>query len=116
MQAATQTLAPDVLVVDLPEKLVMANSQAQADAVTSQIDQGHRRVVFNLAPVKFIDSSGLAVLVAALKKLRPLNGKVALASPGANVLSLIELTRLHEIFEIFSDLETAVTELTNDKN
>lgn len=116
MQTATLIQAPDVLVVDLPEKLVMSNSQAQADAVTRQIGQGHHRLVFNLAPVKFIDSSGLAVLVAALKKVRPLNGKIALASPGANVLSLIELTRLHEIFEIFFDLETAVAELTNDTN
>lgn len=116
MQTATLIQTPDVLVVDLPDRLVMANSQAQADAVTRQINQGHHRLVFNLAPVKFIDSSGLAVLVAALKKVRPLNGKIALASPGANVLSLIELTRLHEIFEIFSDLETAVAELTNNTN
>ncbi len=112
MQTATRTQTHDVLVVDLPEKLIMANSQAQADAVLRRVDQGHRRVVFNLKQVKFIDSSGLAVLVAALKKLRPLNGKVALACPGPNVLSLIELTRLHEIFEIFSDLETAVGDLS----
>ena len=97
-----------VEVVRLPTQLVMANAQQTRAAIRDIIDDGRLRLVFDLNDVEFVDSSGLSVLVSALKAVDPLGGQVVLLRPSAGVRSLIELTRLHQIFEIFEDRDAAV--------
>ncbi len=75
------------------------------------IDEGRVRLVFDLSGVGFVDSSGLSVLVTALKKARSGGGDVALVGLTDSVRSLIELTRLQSAFSMFDDVDTAVAEL-----
>ena len=57
-------------------------------------------VVLDLADVTFIDSTGLSVLITALKRARSLGGDVRLRTPSHQVFKVLELTRLHQVFEI----------------
>ena len=76
------------------------------------IDEGRVRLVFDLSGVDFVDSSGLSVLVTALKKTRSVGGDVALVGLTDPVRSLIELTRLQSAFSMFDDVDTAVSQLS----
>ena len=98
-------------IVDLPERLVMANAQEARDAVLNIVEQGHHRLVLNLGEISFIDSSGLSVLVSAMKAVHAEDGAIALLSPTDGVRSLIELTRLHQVFDIYEDRDEAVNQL-----
>ena len=49
---------------------------------------------------RFIDSSGLGVLLSLNKTLRTQGGILKLLNPSNAVAQLIELTRLHRVFEI----------------
>ena len=60
-----------------------------------------------------IDSSGLSVLVSAREAARAAGGDVLLLKPNSTVRSLIELTRLQEIFEIFGNEQHAVERLAS---
>ncbi|WP_323751029.1 STAS domain-containing protein [Marinobacter sp.] len=103
----TNTNQSTVEVVQLPEKLVMANSDEAHKRLQSLIAEGKNRLVIDLGSMQFMDSSGLAVLVGAWKTVRNDGGKVHLVSPSPSIRALLELTRLHEIFEIFEDLDAA---------
>jgi len=48
----------------------------------------------------FLDSSGLGTLISLHKTLRARNGTVRLLKPAPNVQQILELTRLHRVFEI----------------
>ena len=48
----------------------------------------------------FVDSSGLGALISLHKHLSERDGKVRLLNPRQSVLQLLELTRMHRIFEI----------------
>ena len=76
----------------------------------SLIDQGHRRLVVDLAEVGFIDSSGLGALVSALKTLKRSDngGDVRLARVQAPVVSLLEIIRLNRVFTSYATVEQAV--------
>jgi len=100
-----------VTVVDIPSRLVYANAKQIKEAIFSLIDNNANRITLNLKNTDFIDSSGLAVLVATLKRVLKHHGKVALLSPTKNARLLIELTRLHQIFEIYEDREQVVADL-----
>ena len=76
----------------------------------SLIEQGHRRLVIDLADVGFIDSSGLGALVSALKTLKRSadGGDVRLARVQPPVVSLLEIIRLNRVFVTYPTVEHAV--------
>ena len=97
--------------VSLPRQLVMANAPDARNAIKQLVTQGHTRLVLDLQAVDFVDSSGLSVLVSTLKAVQAEKGEVVLLGPTPGVRSLIELTRLHKVFEIFEDREAALQRL-----
>ncbi len=74
-------------------------------------DGGKNLVVIDLGEVSFVDSSGLSVLVTALKTARGAGGDVVLSRLSPPVRSILELTRLHRVLEVFDDPETAAARL-----
>jgi anti-sigma B factor antagonist len=97
-----------VCVIRLPERLTMAHAAAHRHAIRDVIDGGQNRLVLDMGGVEFVDSSGLSVLVSALKAARSAEGDVVISGPTSEVQALIELTRLHHLFEIFADDRAAV--------
>ncbi len=71
-------------------------------------DPAVRRLVLNLAAVPYMDSSGIAVFVEALQKLRRVGGKVCLTDLQPRVKGLLEIARLDTIFSICPDEAAAV--------
>ena len=54
----------------------------------------------NLAGVRFLDSSGLGALISASRLVAERGGRFRLIAPTPPVLQILELTRMHRIFEI----------------
>lgn len=59
-----------------------------------------KQVELDFKQVGFIDSSGVGALLGVYKRLPNSDGRVRLTSVQAPVQSVIELLRLHRIFEI----------------
>ena len=57
-------------------------------------------IIVDLADLEFIDSSGLAALVLARRHARQAGGDLLLAAPQQQVLRLLTLTRLVEVFGV----------------
>lgn len=57
-------------------------------------------VVVDMEPVDFIDSSGIGALLSIQKKLGPKKNPLKLVRMKPQVQSVIELLRLHRVFEI----------------
>ena len=64
-------------------------------------------VVVDLSRVTFIDSTGLGVLVGALKRVRE-KGELSLVCPQRQVRRVFEITGLTKVFPMFDRLEDAV--------
>lgn len=61
---------------------------------------GIQTITIDFSKVEFIDSSGIGALLSAHKKLDPSSGSVVLLNVREQVQAVIELLRLHRIFEI----------------
>ena len=64
-------------------------------------------VVVDLSRVTFIDSTGLGVLVGALKRVRE-RGALSLVCPQRQVRRVFEITGLTKVFPMFDRLEDAI--------
>ena len=64
------------------------------------VGDGASRVVLDLSAMTFIDSTGLGVVVGALKRLRESGGDLVLRSPSRSTRKVLEITGLTRIVEI----------------
>ncbi len=77
------------------------------EKIQGMVDKDDKRLILNLSGVEFIDSSGLGSLVACYRLASKAGGEIRLCCLQETVRSLMELTRLHRLFEIFDDPEAA---------
>jgi anti-sigma B factor antagonist len=75
-------------------------SPALRDELYRIIEGGAERVVVDLAAMDFIDSSGLGVLVGALKRIRERSGDLELRSMQPPARKVLEITGLTQVFTI----------------
>lgn len=73
------------------------------DAVEAAIVPG-ARVIVDLSGVSFLDSTGLGVLVTALKHVREADGTLDLVVTSPRVLKVFELTGLDVVIPIHEEL------------
>jgi anti-sigma B factor antagonist len=69
---------------------------------------GRRHVVVDLRAVRFMNSSGLGMLIGALTTMRNGGGDLRLARVGQRVHSLLVITKLAAVFQHFDTVEEAV--------
>ncbi|WP_066015877.1 STAS domain-containing protein [Endozoicomonas atrinae] len=74
-----------------------------------QIDNGSDSMVIDLSQVRFMDSSGLGALVAALKKMAG-SGSMKLAGAQPAVMDLFSLTSMDKLFTILPTVTEAIKE------
>ena len=104
----TEQRSGEIEVLELKGRLDAASAKALKEKVQSLVEQQRVKLVLDMGDIDFIDSSGLGVLVAALRSANKKGGDVKIAALQNKIRSIFELTRLHRVFEIFDTAETAI--------
>ena len=79
-----------------------------SERLNEAIATGKTGVVIDMTDVEFIDSTGLSVLLNALRRVTRQQGQLALAVSNPTVLRLFEITRLDSTFDIAPSREEAI--------
>jgi len=77
------------------------------EGLVSLIGEGCTNLVIDLEGVSFIDSSGLGVLVSALRRARERDGAVRIVCTRENILKIFRITGLDKVFPVFTDIAEA---------
>jgi len=72
------------------------------------IDEGKKHVIVDLSDVKFMNSSGLGMLISGYTTIKNGGGILKLANATEKIESLLVITKLMSVFEHFSSVEEAV--------
>src|ERR1700745_4170384 len=98
-----------VTIVCISGMLVLsAESAALRDLVCDLLSKGHKKILFNLGDVNYIDSSGLGHLVSAFTSVRKRQGELKLLNLTNKVQDVMQITRLYTVFDIMDDEAVAV--------
>ncbi len=85
-----------------------AETTALHDKVKSLIADGIKNVVIDLKGVKWMNSSGLGVLMSCFGSLSQVGGKMKLASIAEKVQSVLMITKMIKFFETYDTADRAV--------
>jgi len=101
--------AGGVTIVDIGGQIVLGEETAALrNLVRDLLNKGHRKILFNLAAVNYIDSSGLGHLVGAFTSVRKHGGELKLLNLTKHIHDVMQITKLYTVFDIANDEATAV--------
>lgn len=72
------------------------------------IDEDKKHVVVDLSKVKFMNSSGLGMLIGGLTTMRNAGGDLRIANATDKIESLLIITKLITVFKHYKSLDEAV--------
>ena len=78
------------------------------DLLHKFIDEGKKNIVVDLHDVKFMNSSGLGMLIGGLTTMKKSEGTFRLSRVTDKIESLLIITKLVTIFETYKTLDEAV--------
>jgi len=106
----TSSEVDDVSVVKLDGRIILGGeSNSLREKVKSLLAEGKKKIVLNMADVKYIDSSGLGALVAAHVSSKAQGGSVRLCNLGQKFHEIMQLTKLLTVFDVYDTEAAAVS-------
>lgn len=101
-----------VFVLDLTGDLIGENHGPELISIINDaINDDVFFCAIDISKVRYINSSGIGVLITILTKFRNKGGEVVLIKPSESVEKLLIITKLSSIFSIVPDLQHAFNEL-----
>ncbi len=97
----------DKCVVTLEGEIDVYTAPRLKDALVGALEGGCLDLIIDMGNVTFIDSSGLGVLVGALRRAKERSGAVRLVCTRDNILKIFRITGLDKVFPIFSNVKEA---------
>ena len=90
----------DTLTITGMKELGASNANSFRDQARAALTDTQKIIEIDLSQTMFVDSCGLGALISLHKLACTRNGQVRLLNPTPPVQQILELTRMHRIFEI----------------
>jgi anti-sigma B factor antagonist len=101
-------IEPDITMVEICGRLNLGNSLVSIESSLKRlIEQGARKLVVDLGAVKYIDSSGIGMLVSCYGAMNQAGGRIRIAGTQGSVAKAFHLVHLDRIIPFDADAETA---------
>jgi anti-sigma B factor antagonist len=97
------------LVLEVAGEIDVYTAPQLRERLISLVDGGERHVVVDLGRVEFLDSTGLGVLVGALKRLRGAGGELFLVCGQERLLKIFRITGLDRVFTLYPTVAAATS-------
>lgn len=102
----------DVCIVQIAGRLDSGTSDGLAQQLHQIVDGGTRRLVIDFERLDYVSSTGLRVLLVAAKRLKAVDGKMALSSLKPHILEVFEIAGFKSIFPIYGKTDEATQHIS----
>lgn len=107
------SIAPDIDVFAMSGRLTMGSDSQQVEwNLAKLLNENHKKVIFDLSNVNFLDSSGIGILVMCHAKLKKAGGELRMAGAQGMVRQVIEMTNVNKLVELYSTASEAAKGFT----
>jgi anti-sigma B factor antagonist len=99
----------DVAILDLSGKITLGDGTGVLrDEIASLLAQGEKKILVNMGGITYVDSAGLGELVRAYTTAASHGASLKLLHLQGKMRDLLQITKLHTIFQTFNDEATAL--------
>ena len=102
--------AGTVIIIELDGNVLGGpDATALNDSLHQLLEKKKRKIIVDLSGVKSMNSSGLSMLIGALTTTRNAGGELKIAAASKKIESLLVITKLTTVFELFPTVKKAIT-------
>ena len=94
----------DTCVVRVSGRLDATTAPELDQAVMQIIDQGKRKMAFDLTHLEYVSSAGLRIFLVVAKKLKGLDGELSLAGLQGNIKEVLEISGFPSILPCYESM------------
>ncbi|WP_258105163.1 STAS domain-containing protein [Marinoscillum sp. MHG1-6] len=87
------------------------NGPDLVELINDTLNNDVKDCIINISDVRYINSSGIGVLITILTKFRNKSGDLYLINPSEHVKKLLIITKLQAIFNIVDSEQEALTKI-----
>jgi len=99
-----------VSVLKLDGRIVLGEeSNSLREKLKSLLAEGKKKIILNMANIKYIDSAGLGTLVAAHLSAKTQGASVRLCHLGNKFHEVLQMTKLLTVFDVYDTEAAAVS-------
>ena len=99
----------NVLILEVKGKVMGGPDAAEfQDTIKSEIGNGHKKFIFDLGGVDWMNSSGLGILIGGLTTIKNAEAELKLANVTDKIKSLFMITKLVTIFDSHETVTAAL--------
>lgn len=105
--AVTSRTDGDFEIVEVGGEIDVYTAPRLREAIVAAVDAGHIRLIIDVQKVDFLDSTGLGVLVGALKRVRADGGSLDIVCTQERILKIFQITGLDKVFGLHQTIDEA---------
>jgi anti-sigma B factor antagonist len=105
--ALTARTEGDFEVIEVGGEIDVYTAPRLRESIVTAVDAGHTRLIIDVRKVDFLDSTGLGVLVGALKRVRADGGSLDIVCTQERILKIFEITGLDKVFGLHATTDEA---------
>ena len=107
--AVKEKIQGDVAILHVSGKLMGGNETKEVhEKVKSLLAAGLKKIVIDLSKVKWLNSSGLGMLISCLTSVANAEGQLKIAGATEKINSLFMITKLITVFDSYETVDRAV--------
>ena len=112
LSISTRTIEPDVTVLELSGRMTLSRESNQVEPmVAALLAKGVRKIIFDVAGVNYVDSSGMGQIAFSASKIVQSGGKCQVAGATGLVLDVFRITRIDSVVPFADTVEEAAAAL-----
>lgn len=103
----TSRSVDDFDVIEIGGEIDVYTAPRLRESIVTAVEAGHNRLIIDVQQVQFLDSTGLGVLVGALKRVRADGGSLDIVCTQERILKIFEITGLDKVFGLHGSVDEA---------
>lgn len=84
------------------------NAQLFRDNLYKLIKEKKKNVVVDMSDIKFMNSSGIGILISGYTTLKNADGNLKLAHISDKIQGVLSITKLNQVFDIYDTVDEAI--------
>jgi len=98
----------EILSFENVSKLNILIAQSLKEEIAQYLSKSGKNIVLDLQGIDYIDSSGFGALLSILRNAKNNNSTFKICSISPDVMELVKLLQLHNVFEIYDNVDECV--------
>ncbi len=108
MEISSKEVAPGVVVITVSGRVMLGPESEQiTDLVSELLRQGKHTIIFDIAGVVGIDSTGIGRFISSYNQITAAKGEMRLAGARTYLSKVFHVSSLDKIFRFYPTLEEA---------